>query len=64
MGGQAVTPAAGIPLSARFFEDTVAGHGDAIIMTDLEDRVRYWNPAAEELYGYPAPQALGCIVRT
>ena len=52
-----------MPLSARFFEDVVAALGDAVIATDLEDRVRYWNPAAEELFGYSSKQALGRFLR-
>ena len=32
---------------------------DAIIVRDLAHRVRYWNAAAERLYGIPADQAIG-----
>ena len=32
-----------------------------IIARDLDDRVTYWNPAAEALYGWPAAEALGRI---
>ncbi len=32
---------------------------DAIIATDLEHRVTYWNASAERLYGWPSAEALG-----
>jgi two-component system sensor histidine kinase/response regulator len=34
---------------------------DAIIGTDLEDRVTSWNLGAENLYGFPAEEALGRV---
>src|SRR4051812_9933 len=33
--------------------------GQAVIGTDLDGVVRYWNPAAEMLYGWTAREALG-----
>jgi PAS domain S-box-containing protein len=33
--------------------------GSAVIASDLEGRVLYWNPAAEALYGWTADEALG-----
>ena len=35
---------------------------DAIIATDLEYRISYWNPSAEQLYGWTAGQATGQIL--
>ena len=32
---------------------------DAIVMMDDEGRVVFWNPAAEQIFGYPAHEALG-----
>jgi two-component system cell cycle sensor histidine kinase/response regulator CckA len=32
---------------------------DAIVVTDLHDRIRYWNRSAEHLYGFTAEQAIG-----
>jgi PAS domain S-box-containing protein len=36
---------------------------DAIISKTLEGTVTAWNPSAERLFGYPAPEALGKSVR-
>ncbi|MDB5876266.1 MAG: hypothetical protein JWQ07_5708 [Ramlibacter sp.] len=49
-------------LPGRFFAGVFGTLANAVIITDLKGRVRYWNPAAEELYGYPAAQALGRTV--
>ncbi len=35
---------------------------DALIVTDLDARVRVWNAAAERLYGIPADDALGRVI--
>jgi len=32
---------------------------DAILVTDVEDRIQYWNKSAERIYGWPADQAQG-----
>jgi two-component system, cell cycle sensor histidine kinase and response regulator CckA len=32
---------------------------DAIVVFDLDGRVRYWNRGAERLYGWPAAEAIG-----
>ena len=32
---------------------------DAIILSDEKDRVLYWNPAAEKMYGFTAQEAIG-----
>lgn len=39
--------------------DLLAALGQAVIATDLDGVVVYWNAAAEELYGWPAEEALG-----
>ncbi len=40
----------------RVITDTAT---DAIIMMDNEGKVSYWNPAAEEIFGYSTDEALG-----
>ncbi|MEO7370740.1 MAG: PAS domain S-box protein, partial [Ilumatobacteraceae bacterium] len=48
----------------RFQADLLASTGQAIVATDLDGLVEYWNPAAEELYGWTAAEAVGCGVAT
>jgi PAS domain S-box-containing protein len=33
--------------------------GDAIVVADPEGSIRYWNPAAERIFGFTAAEALG-----
>jgi PAS domain S-box-containing protein len=35
---------------------------DAIVVTDLQRRVTFWNKGAERLYGWPATEAIGNVV--
>lgn len=42
----------------------LAALGQAVITTDLEGVVVYWNPAAQELYGWTAEEALGRNIAT
>ncbi len=44
-------------LTTRQFADFVA---DAVVATDLENRVTYWNDAAAQLFGWSASEVLGC----
>ncbi len=37
----------------------VESSGDAMIGVDLDGTILTWNPGAEELYGYTAPEAIG-----
>ncbi|HEX8629598.1 MAG TPA: PAS domain S-box protein, partial [Catenuloplanes sp.] len=46
-------------LSDPFYRRAFGAMGQAVVVTDLESRVRYWNPAAEQRYGYTAAEALG-----
>jgi len=39
--------------------DQLAAIGQAVITTDLDGVVIYWNPAAEQLYGWSAAEAIG-----
>ena len=41
------------------FELLVQAAGDAIIAADPEGRIVLWNPAAERIFGFAAPEALG-----
>jgi PAS domain S-box-containing protein len=36
---------------------------DAIFVRDLQDKIVYWNPAAERLYGWKAAEARGQVAR-
>jgi PAS domain S-box-containing protein len=35
---------------------------DAIVVLDMEGTIKYWNRGAEELYGWPAEQAIGNVI--
>lgn len=37
---------------------------DAIIVFDIDEKVRFWNPSAERLYGWKASDAIGRKIRT
>jgi PAS domain S-box-containing protein len=45
-------------------EDVLSCIGQAVIATDLDGVVVYWNPAAEALYGWTAQEALGRAITT
>ena len=32
---------------------------DAVVVADANGAIRFWNPAAERLFGYTKPEALG-----
>jgi diguanylate cyclase (GGDEF)-like protein/PAS domain S-box-containing protein len=46
-------------LEASFFTAVVESSRDAIIGTDLDGVITSWNPGAERLYGYTAPEICG-----
>ena len=50
------TPREGGRLTTRQLADFVA---DAVVATDLENRVTYWNDAAARLFGWSASEVLG-----
>ena len=43
----------------RFQADLLAQVYNAVVATDLDGLVTYWNPAAERLYGWTAEEAVG-----
>lgn len=43
----------------RFFESLVEQSPTAIVMIDEQIKVTLWNPGAEQLFGYPANEAIG-----
>jgi len=43
----------------KFQADLLNHVGQAVIMVDRDRRIRFWNKAAEKLYGWSAEQALG-----
>ena len=45
--------------SKAYIEDLVENAGDAIISTDMEDRILTWNRAAEVIFGYSKEEAIG-----
>jgi diguanylate cyclase (GGDEF)-like protein/PAS domain S-box-containing protein len=45
--------------TAHFQSVLLAAIGQAVIVTDPQGRVVFWNPAAERMHGWPATEALG-----
>src|SRR5664280_1007264 len=45
--------------SEEKFRSITASAQDAILMMDNEEKISYWNTAAEKIFGYPAQEALG-----
>ncbi|MEX2527923.1 MAG: PAS domain S-box protein [Gemmatimonadota bacterium] len=45
--------------AVRFQASLLAAVGQAVIATDMEGRVVYWNPAAERIYGWASEEAEG-----
>jgi PAS domain S-box-containing protein len=43
----------------RYLESLLEISPTAVVITDLEARIVSWNPAAEELFGYSAEEAMG-----
>ncbi len=43
----------------RYLEALLEVSPEAIVTTDLDDKVSSWNPAAERLFGYTAEEAVG-----
>lgn len=43
----------------RFQAHLLDAVGDAVVATDLSGNILYWSPAAEDLYGWTAPEVIG-----
>ena len=43
----------------RFQSDLLGAVGQAVIATDLEGRIIYWNRSAQDLYGFSAEEVMG-----
>src|SRR5207249_591959 len=43
----------------EYYESLLALSPTAIVTTDLDDNVTFWNPAAEKLFGYARHEAIG-----
>jgi PAS domain S-box-containing protein len=46
----------------RFQADLLGAVGQAVIATDLEGRITYWNRSAQDLYGFSAEETMGRFV--
>jgi len=49
-------------VSEAQFHTLAAAAYDAIMVTDTDGRVMYWNPAAERLFGYSQREAVGATI--
>ncbi|MGE3738525.1 MAG: PAS domain S-box protein, partial [Geminicoccaceae bacterium] len=47
------------PITTRLGEAILAASADAIIATDRNGLVRFWNPGAARIFGFTAEEALG-----
>jgi PAS domain S-box-containing protein len=43
----------------EYMESLINSSADAIVTTDVEGIITSWNPAAEEIYGYPRDEVMG-----
>lgn len=48
----------------RFQADLLAAVGQAVVATDLDGTITFWNPAAERLYGWPCEEVVGRPLET
>jgi PAS domain S-box-containing protein len=46
-------------ITGRLSEALLASPSDAIVATDREGRIVFWNPGAERIFGFAASEAIG-----
>ncbi len=64
LSSEAVAARQALSASEQQFREVVETASDAIILADVNGRVRSWNAAAEQLFGYTAAEAVGqCLTR-
>ena len=49
-----------IPEMSIVYEQVVEALGDAVVICDRDGVIRFWNAAAERLFGFAPTEALGC----
>lgn len=54
-----ITERTNIQKEIKFQADLINNVGQAVIATDLQGTVIYWNNAAEKIYGWPSSEAIG-----
>ena len=59
---QEITERKQAEVKTRFQADLLGAVGQAVIATDLEGRITYWNRSAQELYGFSAEETMGRFV--
>ena len=61
-GGENQLPSTGAPAGLQdmgFMAGFLEAAFDAVIVSNAQERITYWNPAAEQMFGWTAPEALG-----
>ena len=59
---QEITERKQAEVKTRFQADLLGAVGQAVIATDLEGRITYWNRSAQDLYGFSAEETMGRFV--
>src|ERR687895_2506686 len=59
---QEITERKQAEVKTRFQADLLGAVGQAVIATDLEGRITYWNRSAQDLYGFLAEETMGRFV--
>ena len=59
---QGITERKQAEVMTRFQADLLGAVGQAVIATDLEGRITYWNRSAQDLYGFSAEETMGRFV--